>query len=75
MAWINKPTIEDEGGIAAHVTNMGLDWALFETLDDKGYPNTWIGKELRPDSPLDGRTIGKWRKLRKEAGHDTSKTD
>lgn len=65
----DKPTIEMEGGIKAHIQNLGISWGLFVRLDDKKYPNTVIGRELAEDigreKPFDGRTIGDWRKRRK----------
>lgn len=64
----DKPTIQDEGGIAAHVRNMGLNWSYFIQMDDKEWPNTRIGRELASeagrDKPVDGRTIAKWKQLR-----------
>lgn len=64
----DKPTIEAEGGIKAHIQNLGISWALFVRLDDKRYPNTLIGRELAEDigrdKPFDGRTIADWRRRR-----------
>lgn len=64
---MNNDPITREGGIEAHVRNLGLDYDLLLRLDDLGVTNKRIGRELRPKRPLDQRTISTWRKrIKKE---------
>lgn len=54
-------TIDDEGGIEAHIKAAGIDWELFKKLDDAGLSNSAIGKLFGK-----GRdTIRRWREKRK----------
>lgn len=57
------PTIEEEGGLQAHVEKRGIDFKLFKRLIKQRLPDATIGKAIapNPDKPIVGRTIKNWR--------------